>query len=897
MAAGALLSRFATEIYSDPNITYIRNHFFDDRSDSTKWTPVDQANWERAMDSAYEEWVSTEKVFSYVPTVLSITLSMYAATLTSSGLSTLTNKVLNRFAKRGSSTRVLHVLGKKTTRRAARKTVKIVPLLSKFSWLGGWSASVMGIVHFLSWDTFFFTPIITKNWDLGTSASSMRYHEDAILNQLASVYQGQNGQEDNYYSHRRLFDFLNDDIHKYPYQEYQKEYLRQYCPSMQCNKEWMHISENKNKNFFNRTQGFFTHLRYSVFHLPVLFDESYSNISGVLNLTEVVEQKDGKDITRSERLLEEITDLDKAVQNYRHALNQDFQIIFNNWKEFFEPFHEWQQATDNFYQHLISIKDQLSFTEEDFSNWSYQSKGMLDAKHFGLRELNQSIHIDKSRLYLESQLLQLGVRNEIIMKLNDIPDSLLRGIERLLKRESQASLLGGPSNEYYSILGYLNLGLNPFVVNEFEKFDYQARINAYYLDISPVILDQLGKEHTSYIQELISFLEDQPMRQRAIYVFAANQRWDWTKIEGQYDNLVAKLGEEGYQIEEIQKEYRGNIQSLYEVDPYEDLRGAKYFARDVGQMTSLHKRYHGIIYYSGTEKLLIGIVCGKSSEELKHQIMHRNYVLGNLTFEPPRLFKDRPSFCGQLRHVHHSFSVEENGQIVRYRHLLDYVSKNVPTDENEVKTFWEQIEGFSNQAYDKYKAEEVNAFSRILSTYEDKSYRLTRSPSGDPYSLTRRKPYAQGIHQFEMDVVDYNLRVLVSVLPKYDQDFLTHVYEYVDDIMELSFYAGNRFKDLFDKYNENFYLGKILRDVSDDSPILRELNKENYRELYFHVFHHKIMDMENYIISYFDENPDLQDQKDAILTIVGRLLRNIQDSLSHSGTIEGWLPQAHGRSI
>ena len=895
MSAGALLSHFASDVYLDSNLTYIRKHFFDDKKN---WTPVDQANWEKAWSGAYEQWISTEKVFSYVPTVLSITLSMYAASLTSASLSALTNKLVSRLNKQPAFktlttlrknvvTRALTTLDKKAVTGAlttlGRKTVTRTNL---------WLTTVISIMHFLSWDKYFFTPIITKSWSLATSIRSMRHHENAILYQLASAYQSQDIQGNGYYSYKHLLDFLNDDIHRDDsHQQYQREYLRQHCPHPQCHNEWDYLSENKNKNFFNRSQGAFTHLRPSVFHLPILFHESYSDISGVPNLTDVIEQQDDKDITRGERLLEEIIDLDKDVKNYRYALNQEFQTTISNWHAFFKPLNEWRSSMYLFYAHLIQIKDQLSFTEEEPSMWSWQSKGMLDAWYFDSRTLDQSIHINSLRLYLESQLLQLGLKHEVIVVgLSEVSDSNLWDITRLLERESQASWLSNPSDYYWSILEYLNLGLKPSVINEFEKFDYQVRINAYYLGILPVILNQLGKEYTPYIHEFVSFLEDQSIRQRAIYVFAANQRWDWTKMEGQYNNLITRLREAGYQTENIQREYRVILEDVYTSTFNEDLSGAKYFDQQPGQVASFHKRSHGITYYSATEKLLIGIVCGKSSEELSSQIVYRSYQIGNLTLEPPRLFEDRPSFCGRLRHVHHSFSVEENGQTVQYRHLLDYVSKNIPTDESKIAAFEEQVKRFVNQAYNTYKNEEDNAFNQKMSeAYEDKSYTSTQTP-GNPYRLSRLKPYARGIHQFEMDVVDYNLRVLVSLLPKYDQDFLTHVYEYIDDIMALSFYTGSRFTTLLqEEYYHNYI--RSIRSDSDLTESQLQIIDRDIRELYLYVVNRKIVDIEDKIIDYLNHNPDLQDQKDAILSIVGRLLRNIQDSLRHSVMIEGWLPQ------
>ena len=962
LGAGVLLSGVIHDIAYDPNIQYIVKRAFDNKEN---WTPIDHARYERAWDQAYQEWVSSEKASSYIPAILSVSLSVYTAT----GVANMVSKLAQKTKNTSSVQKTLSSLTK-----VGLRSPKLVSSFGRgvSSLFGPWGLAIGSIIHFLSWDQYFFQPIINKEWGLMTSSQHIRQHEEAILQTLADAYPTNTFQESANDSYTLLFRFLNDDIHTDPYIQEQINY----CPSFgDCSneeKEWIISAENR--NFFNRDNDPSTYLRSSVFQVPVLFHDSYSSLWSVPDLTEVI---DG-DLTRGEVLQEHLTDWNIATQKYRSTLSQQLQVTLNNWQSFFRPFRELEEITYNFYRHIVETKGRLSFSGSFNLHWDWQSKGMLDALYFGSRGLDESINIASDRLYLESQALQLGLMPEI---LHALPDNQIRHLITILGNEYETGLLDKPSElyelmvEYINLMGSFHIILDPWKISEFEKFDYQTRLGAIYLGISPAIVNQFDREQTPYIHQLVRSLEEQDQRQQAFSVYATNLRWDWTQIGGQYDvieGLIAEGHLERNEEEDFRRKYRELrekietmrvkiLTNLNESLSEKNKHDAKYFDKSPyiadtparpsqANWGSIYMSGLGFtppssddfVYYSTKERLLFLMVCGESPEELRNRIAYRS-GLGAFYFEPPRLFKERPLFCNHLRHVHHAFSVDEDGQTVNYRHLLDYVSRNIPDNMTVAhfdQTFWGknqntlqalentqhvEVAEFTSQVHDSFKEKEDRAFnSKLQRAYQDRSYQSMDLPEDDLDSaflsqeLSRyynyasySKPYARGIHQFEMDVVDYNLRVLVSLLPKdhweHRQFLKTVVYGYIDRLMELSFYVDSRFPNYPNHYRD-YLCSKLLEEqvnragvmsVSIEAISMDPADSDSCQNLiaksgpstlpYQFIVHHQILDLEDEIIDYFATHEDLQDQRDSILPLVSQLLSHVQASFNHSIMVKLWL--------
>lgn len=854
MAAGALLSGIAVDLYSDPHLTYIRKNIF---AKKDNWTTVDQARWDTAWGQAYNTWVSLEKAASYVPHITSMLLSIGASSLTTLGIQGVIRHSVSRPALQASAQGIQHS-GRRFVLQYAGKTALKQTLLfgARANKVG---LAITGIMQFLAWDKYLFGPYINQNWNLTRATGGMQRYENAITHLLTSGYPTSDDYEltfsDNYAA---LSHFFSDPIHTYTNTELREGAFRDY-----------------EKDF-----------------LPVLFDLSspFTNTMGdIPDLTAVVDQQDGKDITKGEQLLEDIADLDEATQHYRNALAQPLQAIFSNWTEFWSPFNQLRQATYDFYKHLIETKGQLSFAHLTPSPiFSWQSKGMLDAWYFQSRNrLNQSIQISPNRLHLESQLLHLGLTPPAVAQLTQLSGLQLTGLINLLQSEDADRTL----------VEYFNLGLfdisNGVLRSQrlgFERLDYQVRIEAYYLGISPEILKQFEKDHTPYILEFISFLEAQPLTSHAVYVFAANQRWDWIEIQTEpYDNLRKRIkAEQTQSIEAIEIAHREEISKLetarafimaYSNEIHADSE-VRYFNPLPFDPRWFKKKHYGIEYFSTTEKLLINAVCGRSREDLQSDIVNRGwYRLGTLTFESPRLFPEKPLFCDQIRHVHHAFVVEENGRAVEYHNVLDYVSRNLSISLTDFDNhFWGknqtikaleqtpdiEVEEWVDQALKSYREDQNQAFANLSAAFYDHRYRnIVESEQGEILS----KPYAQGIYQFEMDVIDYNLRVLVSLLPK-DMALLGPASIYIDAIKGLasSVSESNENEPSFEEAKE---MTTGMEDRIMDYFTCKEDSQEQRAE------YERACDPE------FQQN-----EKAILLAVIGRLLRNVQEAIGHFITIK-----------
>lgn len=860
LAAGVLVSRFLTNLYMDPNITYIRKHMFEDRQN---WTAVDQERWDRAWDNAYRDWTTAMLKGDFVPPVLSVMSSMGAATITANIFSESRKAVMatrgGQALARGGQT----VTGALSTTRFIRPAAGVVQTVAGgLHPLALMGKSVLGIIHFLAWDKYVFTPFFHKQWSLGTSSARMRSVENNIAGFLDIA-------------HQRL------------------------------------------------DRGQLTN--------DVLIDV--------------------------EPLQNHIRDWNMAVADYRLGLGQNIQTTFQNWQAFFQAFNTQKDAAYYFYKDVIENKG-LEFRADhqgrDRFGRSWRSKGMLDAWHFGSRGLSQSIRVTANRLHLESQLLQAGLKLEI---LDRYADSQLREIIRVID--------GQPSSEDLDLVEYLNLGL-PFR-HDFTEFDYQIRTKAFYLGIAPQILNEFEREHTPYIHEFVDFLEEQPLAHQAVYVVMANERHDWTNrnyndllhtLQSYFDGFTeshlkslqdnegkCKIGlriSHSQSLQDLQDNYfacRGQLETLKMQASNGQLhQPGQYFDEDYGKTVLRHKRHSGIAFHSTAEKLLIGMVCGKSPEELGSDIFYRGGGLGALTFEPPRLFKDRPSFCDNLSNVHQAFSVSQNGREVSYQHLLDYVSNNIENEGITVESFQRGFWGMDSnemilpqedlektpqfevtellaEIEDTYLKEEQQAFHENMTRA---FHKISDSPSHAASNIsgfiahthfTDVKTYPRGIHQFEQNLTDDYLDVLYEVLQiasQNDTDFLSSIAQDMDALRDLAHYTGRQYDDLKTTQNGNVhieyeqfilssqaYCVQDLADQQDFSPeeLQKEIRETLESEEYQYIVHCRLLDLNQKVDDYLKEYSGTSIERLAVLGLTSQLLGGVQQSLNYSAMIEGWLPQ------
>ena len=432
--------------------------------------------------------------------------------------------------------------------------------------------------------------------------------------------------------------------------------------------------------------------------------------------------------------------------------------------------------------------------------------------------------------------------------------------------------------------------------------------------------DILKLKNTQEIYEFTRFVKNQPEGMRDYYIHFANHGWDWSRLRAlTSDNLDVlkialnlKLDQEFLKTTSIQniqqaveflesqpEEDRDSIANAFSIikkEPSNVLTqntnmptsivqsGAEYFNPS---SNNEGLRHYGIIYYSTLEKLLISMVCGDSVEEID-LIQRSGFGLGSLEFNAPRIWKDRPTLCDQIETVHHAFLVQENNQDVYYYNLLDYVSKNVGDQITleGFEEFWEkQVTPGIVPVLSEYMERQTTVLrEELLGAYNNNDYSYRNEVYdnelffeyyfGDIEDMRR---YALGIYQFERDITDYYLNLLMTLLPK-QPPFLDNLYSYTDCIRLLSEYPGHKFEQIItdstcaDQLEQSLgsSMGEILAITSNapqQVPMIHEATLVQAMRSTYNYIQQQLPNDQNSV---------------ALLEVVNIILENIRQSILHS---------------
>ena len=907
MAAGSFVSSIAAELLTDTDVQYIRKNFFKGNK-----TDIDKDRLALAYSNAYDKFVPTETelISRHAPHLISLTLAAFLSSATQSILSFANNNILSKTENLNDKLRrapiklikrngIYHPTKRTMTKRIFLPVLKLTVKTGKWLTLFSFSNPIIGftlrvghIVIFFAWNDILHPPI-QKAWDLRKYNEKMNDEKISILEHLTAGYEKRSiTQELNNVAHANLltnifsfaFNFLSLN---------QRDRLR----------ERTHIQDNLIALL--NTSSDQVSLQYAdvdnQYFPEILLD--------VPHLTEEIETDLFVGETtkaRGDVLLEKILQFNVYAQDYRNTLLREFDEAKYRWESFFQPAISWQNTTYNFYRHIIETQKQLSFETEPrtpvhtrpphqlsndptakayyyqnfFPDQNTKSKGMLDALHFSSRSLNESNNIFTQRLLDESRVLRFGVQPNIVHQLSN-PD--LQWLHERLSNE-HTLLTSEPTENHLSLVSLLNKGFDISQMYDFEDFDFQVRLETLlnekpHLKLNP---DILYTKSTQEINEFMEFLKSQPEGIASYYIHLANQGWDWNQLYTfniddiivQYNTLIAN------QIAEEDISQKTIVQN-----------GAMYF----DPSNSQGSRHYGIIYYSTVEKLLISMVCGESIEEID-LVQRSAFGLGNLEFNAPRIWENKPALCDQIETVHHAFLVRENNQDIYYYNLLDYVSKNIGDQLTleDFENFWRsQVIPTVEPILSQYMERKTNVLGEDISNiYNDTSYLIQHQHGrySNNFHSTGAIPNtktAKGIWQFEKDMTDYHLNLLIALLPKQDS-FLNPFRNYIDCIRQLSEYPGYRFEEIIHAsascQGEDSTWADQIENVLQVNNIVKTLNDDPIMILKAHaeILEHLTTAMHAYIQERLPN-----DQNTVILLgLVNNILFQIKKSILHSSEID-----------
>ena len=943
LAAGMVVSHIAVDILTDPNIKYLATNLF-----SFKKNAYEKDQWSQALDATEQRWFYEEGMLrwrAYTPDMIAVILSVVAANgstmLTQKGVSLMIQSLVRKgiidprgntlpgmaALKLGRSSGIFHAFYSQPSGLKHGVGLFTNNILRGAITLGSasltrirlhWSLAILQMIHFFAWNDYM-APHVEQWWDIAKIAHRMKYEESAILHHLASGYQVSPSETQIESSPDKGFlasfveffrggrsslhqERIENNIHLLNIQDTLFGFLN--LPQTQQGHENLQYL-NKHKSIFNHVPDltvmtnnpFETHQKNND-HIELAtvsdFEDEMQN--------PVEDNKESK--PRGDFLLEHINRLDASVNQYRGSL-YGIQNEVQRWNAFLLPASANYHTTYNFYKHVIKSADQISF--ENPSTRHNKSRGMLNALYFNSRPLSLSNAISAQQLHLESQLLQHGLMPELVHTLSESESNA----QKILHKLDSSS-----DEEHALLITYLNAGFNIRRIDEFEKFDYQVHIEGLKRGISKIFLESYTTEKLyEFIQKLDEINKNQDVYIEATYYFPLE--YITAEMDTEINDplyvtiLIAGLEQKRKQEQEQAGEESENSPSNVPdvaISEYPNIMypGAEYF--DKGHpdiMPSFHiysssrvsqEREHGIDYFSTVEKLLIDMVCGPSLSELlsRSQLFEREGLFspGALTFNAPRLWREKPSFCMgglRLRNVHHAFLVLENNERTYYHNLLDYISQKINTSEDtehfksieNFDQFWKDIESAKEHIFNEYEAIQWNAFYEEFSQKYDltdyKHYHSLSSPVNalSLHNQTSRKPYAQGIHQFEKDLTNYYIQLLVSVLPKQSQDdknFLTgEVHPLIEQLKILSQFPGNR----------------LLPDT-DMMHYIPDEDKEDFAQgtmYYQHLLLTSIVikEMDQKINAYLREEFD--SHKMYVHAVIRLLLKNIHSSIHHANTM------------
>lgn len=805
MAAGSFVSGLSIDFLQDPNIKYIREHFFKEK------TPIEKEQFAQAFQNAYEKFVLDPLHISYhTPHLVSLVLSSFLASATHKFISStfaisgsLARNVSYRLADRierqpitfVSSRRNPQVLRQSARNYLARRIIlpplKFVVRVSPQAVMAvpgvgpvlGVTMRIGHLLLFFAWDNVLHPPI-RRAYDLNRITSRLNNEKASILYHLTSSYQEENSDDlSNTYN---AAGFLS--IFSLTWWQGQRQRARNHSQFLN--------TQNTLTNFINRRN-------LDPNNVPTFFDPDEPILSNTPNLIEHIETDNFVGETQRARgdvLLDHILRFNSRVQEYRQSLSSEIDITIEEWKAFFEPFFGELHTASNFYGYLIETQGQLHF-ENETPPFPYapelvnKSRGMLDALYFSSRSLNESNTLSTLRLFNESKFLHFGVQPQVVHKLSN------QDLESIARRLATENTFSGrvPTNEHLYLIDYLNFGFDVSRVSDFNEFDFQVRREAlrdpFIMGLKVEVLDT---KSTQEIYEMMQFLKDQSEGDRPHYIRLANEGRDFNELyqianRRDFDRLYRSdqiIQTENPQEENTDEEsLESNEVAAISTNIVQ--RGARYFDNS-WYPNPLTKKHYGIMYFSTLEKLLISVVCGESLEELQSSsdLARRSaFGLGALEFNAPRLWPDTPTFCQEIRHVHQGFVAKENGQDVFYHNLLDYVSQNIGSliTIDEFQEFWNKtVLPAAAPVLSEYTNMKVAALAEDMSdVYNNTSYGYDYSDPGYTEDFPT-SGYARGIYQFERDITNYYLNLLVSLLPVEDADFVSNLRSHLNTIRSLS---------------------------------------------------------------------------------------------------------------
>ena len=831
MAAGSLVSGLAIDFLTDTDIRYIREYFFKEK------TPIEKELFAQAWQNAYEKFVLDPLHISYhTPHLVSLVLSSFLASFTYKSISStlavseaMIKNISYRLVDRIESQPIEFVQSRgshvfrysKTsyfTNRIILRSLKFVIRVSPQAMMAvpgvgpvlGVTMRIGHLILFFAWDHFLHPPI-RKAYNLNRITQKLNEEKTSILHHLTSSYQEQqrNNDQSSTYNATNM-GFLS--FFSLAWWQNQRQRAKD-------RSQFLGIQNTLNRILNKNPNANSTHIdpwivdpwvtdsnELNLLDLPYLIEQMDANKSETQRVkTQRVEtQRARTQKARGDILLDHIFQFDFHVQEYRKALSLEIDTTIDEWKAFFEPFYGWLYTTSNFYSYLIKTRGQLHF-ESESQPYPYapdlvnKSRGMLDALYFSSRLFDESNNLPTLRLFRESKLLHFGVQPQVVHKLSDQD---LKNIVDRLTTEHQNTLSGRrPTNEHLYLIDYLNFGFDASRVGHFDEFDFQVRSEVFR---NPIInglkVDILDNKNTQEIFELIQFLKNQSEGDRPYYIRLANQGRGFDELyqiasQNNFDELYQSHQTTATQEESLNKE------SLDHLENNRNIVQAKFFDNSL-YPNPLTKKHYGIMYFSSVEKLLISLVCGESLEDLQHDLVQRSHFgLGALKFNAPRLWSHTPALCQKIKHVHHGFFTEENGQDVFYYNLLDYVSQNIGSQmtSDEFVWFWNnKVLQAVNPILSEYMGMKTAALTEKMSdVYNNTAYGYDYS---DP-NYTIDFPtigYARGIYYFERDITNYYLNLLTSLLPVQDRDFILALNSHINNLRDLSLksHSSNIYEDL-----------------------------------------------------------------------------------------------------
>ncbi|MCB0393535.1 MAG: hypothetical protein KDD25_03205, partial [Bdellovibrionales bacterium] len=375
MAAGSLVSQISVEMWSDPNITYVRENMFS--FDGQFGNKIDQEKYYKALFEAAKKWMNPGNLTAYAPHVLSLAFSMASASI-------VTGVAAAGLAKAG-ITQAYKQWERAAIKQFIRTSLSYGKDSAKYIWrmrglrftlrAGGFLLTVASFAHFFLWEHYYGPPI-TKWWNQEETAMKLRYYESAIADTLAEARSNSDEEfVENYTNIRR---FLYDAIHTDSDISAQRKFLSENADDfgltdsdvLDVDRLFM---KQRNQNYIVRNHDYNEDLSPTLVQVPFLYSEkankTFSKVPnfamvtdpGKFNLLGSVVHK-----SRYDHLLNQIRDYITQVDSYQAALGSLFELTRNKWDEFFKPFTAWSLTTFQLYRHLVEMKKQRLFDKEDF---------------------------------------------------------------------------------------------------------------------------------------------------------------------------------------------------------------------------------------------------------------------------------------------------------------------------------------------------------------------------------------------------------------------------------------------------------------------------------------------------------------------------------------------------